>query len=235
MIDVGLLASVAILVIVPSVFVRPWPASAAAVGFIDVSSGGLIIGIVVGRLVAVAIDDPGSLTSLGDLVVVRSGVEFWPGLAAGVAWMAFGARRDEVAPSRRLAAITAPALVAWACYEATCLLRDGCPGPLSSIGLRPDGLVNRMLPIGLVVAIAAAGAAIVLRRLHRRGMADLEVVTLTITAIAAIRSLASIWLPHIGARPTRQHQTSIAVLIAASTAFVVLRARLPRLQESADR
>ena len=232
MIDVGLLASLAILVIVPTVFVRPWPASAAEAGFIDTSSGSLIVGIVVGRVVAVGIDDPGSLTSLSDLIVVRSGVEFWPGVAAGIAWMAFRARHDEVAPVRRLAAITAPALIAWACYEATCLLRDGCPGPVGSIGLRPDGLVKRMLPIGLIVAVAAAAAAIVLRRLHRRGMADLEVVTLTITAIAAIRSIASIWLPHIGDRLTRQHQTSIAVLIATSTVFVVVRARTPRFQKT---
>lgn len=232
MIDVDLLASMAIVVIVPAVFARPWPVSAAAAGLVDTSSAALIIGIVVGRLVAVAVDDPGSLTILSDLIVVRSGVEFWPGLAAGIAWIAIRARHDEVAPARRLAAISAPALVAWACYEATCLLRDGCPGPLSSIGLRPEGLVKPMVPVGLIVAAAASGAAIVLRRVHRRGMADLEVVTLTITTIAAIRSVASIWLPHIGSRMTRQHQSSIAVLVAASTVFVVLRARMPRLQET---
>ncbi|MDO9176217.1 MAG: hypothetical protein Q7V62_15525 [Actinomycetota bacterium] len=228
MIDVGLLASIAIVLIVPAVFVHPWPASAAVTGIIDVSSGALLIGIVLGRLVAVAIDDPGSLTSLSDLLIVRSGVEFWPGVAAGLAWIAFGARHDGGAPVERLAAITAPALVAWACYEATCVLRDGCPGPLSGFGMRPAGLVERMLPIGLLVAAAAAGAAVVVRRCHRRGMPEVQVFMLALAALATIRSLASIWLPHIGNGLTRQHRTSITVAVITSTGFVVLRLRAQR-------
>ena len=83
MIDVGLLATIVIVLIVPSVFVRPWPASAAASGVIDVSIGAMFVGLAVGRLTAVALDDPGSLTSLSDLMIIRSGVEFWPGVAAG--------------------------------------------------------------------------------------------------------------------------------------------------------
>ncbi len=225
MIDVGLLATIVIVLIVPSVFVRPWPASAAASGVIDVSTGALFVGLAVGRLTAVALDDPGSLTSLSDLMIIRSGVEFWPGVAGGVAWIAFRARHDEVAPIRRLAAITAPALVAWACYEAACILRDGCPGPLSSIGLRPDGLVERMFPIGLVVAAAAVGAAIVGRRWHRRGMPDVEVIVMALLTVAIIRSIASIWLPHIGNGMTRQHRTSIVVGVIAVIAFVVIRRR----------
>ena len=234
MIDVGLLASMAIVLIVPSVFVHPWPASAAATGLIDVASGALFIGIVVGRLVAVAIDDPGSLTSLSDLLIVRSGVEFWPGVAAGLAWLALRARHDDVAPVERLAAISAPALVAWACYEATCLLRDGCPGPLSGLGLRAAGLVERMFPIGLMVAAAAVGTAVVVRRWHRHGMPSVQVVALALGALATIRSVASIWLPHIGNGLTRQHRTSIAVAVIASTGFVVLRLRVRRPATSVE-
>lgn len=234
MIDVGLLATIVIVLIVPSVFVRPWPSSAAASGVIDVSIGAMFVGLAVGRLTAVALDDPGSLTSVSDLMIIRSGVEFWPGVAAGLAWIAFRARHDKVAPLRRLAAITAPALVAWACYEATCILRDGCPGPLSSIGLRPDGLVERMFPIGLVVAAAAGGAAMVGRRWHRRGMPDVEVVVVALLSIAVIRSIASIWLPHIGNGLTRQHRTSIAVGIIAGIAFVAIRRRPPRPVVSGD-
>lgn len=234
MIDVGLLATIAIVLITSSIFVRPWPASAAASGVIDVSIGALFVGLAVGRLTAVALDDPGSLTSLSDLMIIRSGVEFWPGAAAGVAWIAFRARHDEVAPMRRLAAITAPALVAWACYEATCVLRDGCPGPLSSIGLRPDGLVERMFPIGLVVAAAAVGAAMAGRRWHQRGMPDVEVVVMALLTVAIIRSIASIWLPHIGNGMTRQHRTSIVVGVIAVIAVVVIRRRQQRPMISVD-
>lgn len=234
MIDVGLLATIVIVLIVPSVFVRPWPSSAAASGVIDVSIGALFFGLAVGRLTAVALDDPGSLTSLSDLMIIRSGVEFWPGVAAGLAWLAFGARRDGIAPLRRVAAITAPALVAWACYEATCVLRDGCPGPLSTVGLRPDGLVERMFPIGLVVAASAGAAAMVGRRWHRRGMPDVEVIVTALFSIAVVRSVASIWLPHIGNGLTRQHRTSIAVGIIAVIALVAIRSRRLRPVFSGD-
>lgn len=225
MIDVGLLASMAVVLIVTSVFVHPWPTSAAATGLIDVTSGALLLGVTVGRLAAVAIDDAGSLTSVADLLIIRSGVEFWPGVAAGLFWIALGARRNDVVPARRLAAITAPALVAWACYEATCLLRDGCPGPLSTIGLRPAGLAQRVFPIGLGVAFMAVGVALTLRRCHRRGMPDAQIVVLTVMALAAIRSVSSIWLPHIGNELTRQHRTSIAVGAFAFVTFTILRLR----------
>jgi hypothetical protein len=225
MIDIGLLASMAVVLIVPSVFVRAWPESVAASGLIDISSGPLLIGIAVGRLAAVAIDDPSSLTSLSDLLIIRSGVEFWPGVAAGMVWIAVRAQRGHVWPAERLAAISTPALVAWACYEATCLLRDGCPGPVSSIGLRPEGLVQRMFPMGLAVAAAAAGSAALVRRWHRRGMPELQVIAVSLMALAAIRSIASIWLPHIGDGLTRQHRTSIAVAIITAIGLVALRLR----------
>lgn len=234
MIDIGLLASMVVVLIVPAVFVRAWPESAVATGLIDATSGALLIGIAVGRLAAVAIDDPGSLTSLSDLLIIRSGVEFWPGVAAGVGWIAFRARQDHVSPVGRLAAITTPALVAWACYEATCLVRDGCPGPVSRFGLRPDGLVQRMFPVSLVVAAAAAGAAALVRRWHRRGLPDLQVIGVTLVALAVIRSVASIWLPHIGDGLTRQHRTSIAVAIVSSVGLFAVRVRAQPIATTVD-
>lgn len=232
MIDVGLLASIAILVIVPAVFAPPWPASAAVPGLIDVAGGALLIGILVGRLTAVAIDDPGSLTNLSDLLIVRSGVEFWAGMIAGLAWIAFQAHRSEVAPAERLAAITTPGLVAWASYEATCVIRDGCAGPLNRFGIRPDGLIEKVLPIGVLVAAVAVGAAVGLRWLHRRGMPGVQIFTLALAAIATIRSIASIWLPHIGSGLTRQHKSSIVIAVVASIAFVVLRLQMQRSARS---
>ncbi len=228
MIDIGLLASIAIVLIVPAVFVPPWPSSAAAPGLIDIAGGALLIGLLIGRLTALALDDPGSLTSLSDLLVIRSGVEFWAGVTAGVAWIAFQARRAGVVATERLAAITSPSLVAWACYEATCVIRDGCAGPLSRFGLRPDGLVQRVLPMGLMAATGAAGAAIGLRHLHRRGMPSVQIFTLAVVAMATVRSVASIWLPHIGTGLTRQHQSSIVVAVVASLVFVVLRVQMQR-------
>ena len=225
MIDIGLLASIAILLTVPTIFLEPWPGHAVDSGVLDISLGALFIGLAVGRLTALAIDDPGSLTSVSDVMIIRSGVEFWPGLTAGLVWLAIQATRNKVPVAVRLAALVPAGLVAWACYEATCLLRDGCPGPASSLGLRPDGLATRMFPIGLAVAAAAVGTAVVLDRWHRRGLASRQVVVLALLAVAGIRALSSIWLPHIGEALTRQHRESIVVFAIAVGLLITLRAR----------
>ena len=227
MIDVGLLVSMAIMLTIPVVFIRPWPAAAVEAGILDTTLGALLIGIAIGRLTAVAIDDSGSLTNLSDLLIIRSGVEFWPGAVAGLAWLAYRAHREGQPVPLRLAALAPAGLVAWSCFEATCLLRDGCPGPISAIGIRPDGLATRMFPVGLGVAAAAAASAFALDRLHRRGLQSPYVVILAVIAVAAIRSVASIWLPHIGSGLTRQHKTSIAVFAASVAALTAARLLRP--------
>ena len=97
MMDVGLLASMVIMLAVPAAFLRPWPASALSSSIFDTSIGALVVGLLVGRATSLALDDPHSLTSLSDFLVIRSGVEFWPGLFAGMAWLAVGARRGDAA------------------------------------------------------------------------------------------------------------------------------------------
>ena len=72
------------------------------------------------------------------------------------------------------------------------------------------------------------------RRWHRRDMPDLEVVVMALLTIAIIRSIASIWLPHIGNGLTRQHRTSIVVGVMAVTAGVVIRRRQQRPMISGD-
>ena len=225
MIDVGLLVSIAIVLTIPAMFVRPWPPDAINGSVVDASLGALAAGVVIGRLTSLALDDPGSLTSVSDVLIIRSGVEFWAGAAVGLAWLAFGARKDKVAANVRIAALAPAALVAWAGYEATCLVRDGCPGPASALGLRPDGLTTRVIPIGLLVAFAAIAGAYGLGRLHRSGMPSAQIALLAIATVAAIRSVASIWLPHIGDDLTRQHKESITVLAMSLIGLVVLRRR----------
>src|SRR3546814_7909727 len=73
------------------------------------------------------LDDPESLGSIRALLVVRSGVEFWAGLAVFFVLL----RRSVVRQHRRrgheaLAELAPFALWGYALYEATCGLRDGC-------------------------------------------------------------------------------------------------------------
>ncbi len=234
MIDAGLLASMAILIAIPALLVQPWPPEAAGATVLDLSGGALLGGLIVGRLSAVALDDPGSLTNMSDLVIIRSGVEFWPGVVAAGIWIALSGRRNDGGATPRLAAVAPAGLLAWACYEATCLIRGGCPGPISSIGLRPDGLTHRVFPVGLVVAAVAGFCAVILSRLHRHGMPNIYVPIIAVCVIAAIRSVASIWLPRIGRGITRQHRESIAVLALSAVALtmLIIRSRRAAVRQS---
>lgn len=215
MIDIGLLVSAAITLIVLTYIARPEPTPALTGGVVDTALGAVFVGLAVGRVAALLFDDPGSVTSFRDVIVIRSGVEFWPGVAAGIGWLILGARREGVTPVSRLAALAPWGLVAWACYEATCLLRDGCPGPASPVGLRPDGISTRLFPVGLAVALVAGVIAFALQRQHRIGWPDIRTVLVALAGVAAIRTIASIWLPHIGRGPTRQHLESIAIMVTA--------------------
>ncbi len=225
MIDVGLMATIAVMLTIPAVFIRPWPPGSLRSGVLDTSLAALFAGVVVGRLTSLAFDDPGSLTSLSDVLIIRSGVEFWPGVIAGLACLAVGAKRDHVPVSLRLAALMPAALIAWAAFEAACLVRDGCPGPQSPVGLRPDGLMTTMFPIGLAVAACGTASAVILGRWHRNGAPSIEVAIAGVGAVAGIRSIASIWLPHIGSGLTRQHGESIAAVVVAIAAMIIVGTR----------
>ncbi len=225
MIDVGLLGSIAIMVIVASVFVKPWPIGTATPTVLDIVTVPLLVGVLVGRLTSMAFDDPASLTNIRDVLVIRGGVEFWAGAAAGAALLVMQARRDDIRAEELLAAIAVPALLAWSAYEATCVIRDGCPGPIASVGLRPTGLLQPVFPVGLAVATVAIAGAALLRAAQRRGASSTTTVVVAIGLVATIRSVASIWLPHVGDHLTRQHRTSIAVGLLAWCALAVILVR----------
>ena len=155
-----------------------------------------------------------------DVLIVRSGVEFWAGVAAGVLLAVLGARRDSAAPSERLADLAPYALLAYGGYEAACLVRDGCYGPNSSIGLVPRGLSTRMLPIGILAALVCVAVGLLLIRLGRRR--PVTEVLLAVATVASVRAIASFWLPRIGDGPTRQHRQSILVAVAAVGVIAIL-------------
>ena len=222
MLDIGLLASMVILLTVTTVFIRPWPPGALSAGLLDTTLGAAGLGLLIGRLTSLALDDPGSLLNVRDVLIIRSGVEFWPGALAATAWLSLRARREGAAVGQRLAALAPAALVAWGCYEATCLLRDGCPGPLARLGLRPVGLHRTVFPIGLAVAGAALLSAVLVDRLSRRRLRAVHVVVITGGLVAAIRSVASVWLPRIGEGLTRQHRESLVALIISTLTLVVM-------------
>ena len=220
MLDFGLLTSAITIIAVVAVAARwaPTPALDPR-GVADRLDAPVIAGILVGRLVAAALDDPTSLRSIRALLVIRGGVEFWPGVAVAVALLAWGVRRRREGPVGLTLAELAPFLLwGYATWEATCLLRDGCYGPSSSIGLVPDGLTTRQFPIGLVVAAAVAALGAALRQLW--GWAPWAKVAAAVAGVAAARSIASIWLPRLADALTRQHIQPLAVLAGCLVVLV---------------
>ena len=222
MIDYGLLLSVLVAFSLPALAVRWWPFVTydEPVGFLDVAIWPAAIGVIVGRLVTLGVDDPGSMFKLSDFLVVRSGVEFWPAVVAAASSASWTAWRGGVAPLARLADLAPHATLGYAAYEAACIFRDGCFGPVSGIGLRPHGVSSPMVPVGLLMAALLVGLAFVLRFLVQRGRSGAIIVSIGVLGVSAIRSLASFWLPHVGTGTTRQHETSMAV--AALSTFVLV-------------
>lgn len=218
MIDYGLLMSMIVGLGVPALLINWWPLSTydGPVGFVDIAILPAFAGIAVGRLFTLALDDPSSIGSVSDMLIIRSGVEFWPGVAAGVGVLVLVAYSSIAPPLRRLADIAPLAMVAYAGYEAACVFRDGCFGPRTWVGLRPPGLQATMLPIGWLMAAAVLAGAVGVRYLVKQGASPAIVVGTAVAVVATVRSVGSIWLPHVGDGMTRQHLMSVAVAGVAS-------------------
>lgn len=182
-----------------------------------------LAGILFGRVTAAGLDDPTSLRSLRALLVIRGGVEFWPGVLVTILLLALQIRRRRGPVSFGLADVVPYLLWGYAAFEATCLVRDGCYGPLTSFGLRPTGLQSRMFPIGLVVAGVIATCAFVIQRLW--SVSPWLRVVLAGATVAGARAVASFWLPSLGPGLSRPHLESLAVAVACLAAAVLLLAR----------
>lgn len=125
--------------------------------------------------------------------------------------------------SARLADLAPFALWAYATYEAACVVRDGCYGPPSAVGLRPEGTATTLFPVGLAVALLVVDLGAAARALGQRrpGLA----ILVAVGGLGAIRSVAAIWLPSVGGGLILPHRESIAVATAAVVIGVVVLVR----------
>jgi len=226
MIDVGLLSSMALIVAVVFV-VKRWvpPLTLGTDTLGGVVANPVFAGVVVARLVAVALDDPSTLGRPKDLLLIRGGMEFWAGALAAVVVAGITAHRAKIPVAARLGDLAVYALVAYGAFEATCVLRDGCFGPLSPVGIRPRGSGAPEFPTGLFVAVAVLALAVIVRRCARRsgGMG----VWVAAGGLAFVRFAAAFALPHIGSGPTRPQVEAGAVIVATAVVggIVWMRAR----------
>lgn len=214
MIDRGLLGTMGLIVAAVAILDRLLRGrSTGKEPILGLASTPLLVGIAVGRLVAVALDDPDTLRRPFDLLLIRGGVEFWPGLAAAAAAVWVSAMREKRPPEQRLALLAPYALWAYGTYEAACLLRDGCFGPPMAAGLRPGGIGAPQLPVGVLVGLSAAALGAAVWRIP--GLRPYRVVAVSVIGMAAIRVAAGFLLPKVTSGPTRAHWESMVVLAIA--------------------
>jgi hypothetical protein len=173
----------------------------------------LMVGLGVGRLVAVALDDPHALGRPLDLLLIRGGVEFWPGLVAACAWVLISTRGGYASAVQRLSLLAPFALWGYAAYEATCLLREGCFGPRVSAGLRPGGIGEPQLPVGAVLALWAVAVGFAVWRWSTE-LRPSGVVVVAVAGLAVGRAVAGFYLPRVSVGLTRAHRESIVVAAA---------------------
>lgn len=223
MIDTGLLLTIGLVLLVPTVAQRWLPLDRLdpQASFTDMVGGSALIGLLVSRFTHLAIETPRSLASISDVIIVRSGVEFWAGVAAAFAVVAVNARRSHRPVVERLATLMPLSMIAYASFEATCVIRDGCFGPIAPIGLRPRGLQVTMFPVGLIIAVAVAGAAILVHAMRTRLRAGVRTLG-AVAGVAVPRAVGSIWLPRVGPGLTRQHVESVAIAVAAVVGIAVV-------------
>lgn len=201
------------------------PRRAESEGWVDTLLAPGIAGLAAARLVAVLLDDPAALARPADLLVIRGGVDFWPGVAVAVATFLWSTRREHTEAYDRLADVTPVALVALGAYESSCLIRGGCVGPSLGAGLRVDGVSATMAPVGLAVGAALVVVAVVVRRVATARPAT--AVAIALLGVAVVRGSAGFALPRIGPALTRAHATSlvVAALGAALLVAAVVRDR----------
>lgn len=165
MLDIGLLLTGVLLWLVLTVAARRAPVTNMTHSeVLDRLMGPALAGLVIGRLVAVVLDDPASLRSLRAVLVIRGGVEFWPGVAVAMVVLGWGLNRRGTEVRRSFAELALFALWGYATYEAACLVREGCYGPATAVGLVPDGLQTRMFPVGPAVGLTVVLVGVWVRR-----------------------------------------------------------------------
>lgn len=217
MIDTGLVVTMVIMAIGCSILLRTAPPPRGRDQIYDLAMGLLFVGMIAARLAAMAFDDLGQTLRLRDVLLFRSGMEFWAGLAVAFAFATWRWRTNPVPRLTLMAAVIPYGLWTYALFEGTCIVRDGCLGPRSPVGFTPVGLSHRVFPVGLVVAAAAFGVGFVLRR--SQTLRPVTVVAIGVGSLAAVRAVASLWLPAIG--PSRIQRESIAVAILVPLTWVV--------------
>lgn len=217
MIDLGLAASMAVTAAAVALVAR----RSDHRSHVDPAVGAFLVATLVARVVRLAVEHPEGLLRPLEVVSVRSGVEWWAGVAAGVAWWWWRSPLTPVAARVAALAATAPLLLVGAgVFSATCVVRDGCPGPASPVGLVPPGLSSRVFPTGVAIGLVLVGVGLAL--LFRPGP-PVRVLAVAIGAVAVTRTLGTVLVPSLsgwGPRELLDPVIGVGAVVVAVTGAV---------------
>jgi len=173
-----------------------------------------LVGLVVGRLAAMAGGGVNPLTSPMDILIVRGGVATGPAALAAIGTVAWAARDELVVVADALAVATLAALGGW---HLGCLPREACLGSATDLPwsmTQPGSTIGRH-PVELYAAalyLLAAGALAALRK--RRLAPGLAAATALVVAAAA-RLVTEPLRPSLGGGPVWWYFAGIATGLGA--------------------
>jgi len=167
-----------------------------------------VVGLAVGRLVAMLRNGVNPFAHPGDFLLVRAGVDTAAASAGAViaaAWLARANLREQ------LDGLAPAALIGVAGWHAGCLFRDACLGTPSSLPWawsQPGSNITRH-PVELYAAVVLVMAAWLLFRLRLRYPAPGLIAALALTAAGAVRLVTEPLRPSLFAGPVWWYTSAI--------------------------
>ena len=169
-----------------------------------------VLGLAIGRLVAMVRGGVNPIEHPGDILLVRAGVDTVAATIAAIGGAAWLARSDL---TEQLDGLSAAALVGLAGWHAGCVFRSACLGTPTSLPwawAQTDGGVTRH-PVELYAAILLVAAGFALFRLRLRYPPPLVVAGLALAGAGAARLLTEPLRPALTSGPVWWYGAAVAV------------------------
>ncbi|MDH3470983.1 MAG: prolipoprotein diacylglyceryl transferase [Acidimicrobiia bacterium] len=195
----------------------------------DLALGSAAAGLVVGRLATMIGNGVNPAAHLGDIIIVRAGVDTgWASLTA-LAVLSFMGRGEIRAVADGLAAAVLAGLAGW---HGSCLFRDACLGTPSDLpwATSLDGSTVTRHPTEIYAALGFLAIAALLLAWKLRPPTLGLVGATALAAAGAIRLVTEPLRPALGGRPNLWYA---AAIIAGAGSAMVLTARARRTRGKA--
>jgi prolipoprotein diacylglyceryltransferase len=163
----------------------------------DALISAMVVGVIVGRLTAMISAGTNPVSHLGDILIVRAGVDTVAASVASVATYSFFTRHDPL----WLADAAAPAAIAGlAGWHGGCVVRDACLGTPSDLpwAVAQAGSVVSRHPVEIYTALLLLATAGVFLWWKRRRPRPGVIAALGVASVAAARLVTEPLRPGLG-------------------------------------